>query len=283
MGLLDRLRDLVSGGDAASAGLRGPLDLGPGDGVGYYRERFAVAAVRRLSHGDRRVWHYCVRDRDGGSAVLALEEGPGASLWLQRPLQCEIAWDGDVVESVPGGPFRLARQGQASTAQTGDTDTARARAVHLREYADPEGERLLVLEDWAGHREARLGEQVHEAELTILRAAGDAPCADAIDGAADEHSARGSPGAAAAALGGEISDELGDFGGQAVADAVVRDDVDPTAFDDESWDDEDVPELADEPAAVRSAEAVADTEEDEWREASRWIRENGVPPELRRR
>src|SRR6185436_12054464 len=74
MGLFDRLKSIVG---TAQRDLRGPLRLQPGDGVGYYGERFVVAGVRRLEAKEQVVWHYCLRDQSGASAVLAVE-GPAA-------------------------------------------------------------------------------------------------------------------------------------------------------------------------------------------------------------
>jgi hypothetical protein len=280
MGILDRLKSLVTTArDAVPADLRGPLRLSPGDAVGWYREKWAVAGVRRVDGQGQVVWHYCLRARGGDAAVLAVEEGTEPTLWLERPADlAAIPWDRDVLEGIAEEPFKLSSHGRAEVAQVGDTPAAHARHVDFRQFEDAAADRTVLLEDWQGHREARVGEIVHEAELTFVRAAetGGVPADFWADPATAEIVDRGSPSSAAHALTQSHDDTV-----EPPSTDIVREDLDPTAFDDEEWEDGDEGDGG-AGSSGPLVEAVVDSEDDEWLAAARYIRDNGIPADPRR-
>lgn len=278
MGFLDRLKSIVGGADGGSAaGPSGPLSLAPGDAVGWYRERWAVAGVRRLASPGQVTWHYCLRARDGSATVLAAEEGETPALWIQRPVDADLPWDTEVLDGIADEPFKLSSHGQASVTQFGDTPVPQARSVSYREFEDAAAERTVVLEDWMGTREVRVGEAVHEAELTLVRAADSGDATHDFweaQGAAPSESQNGNPlSAAAKALTGSSDEEF-----LATDDDGI--DQDPTAFDDEEWDEHE--DRADTSVSAPYVEAILDSEEDEWVAAHEHIRQHGIPAEPRR-
>lgn len=279
MGLLDRLKSLVTTAhDAAPADLRGPLRLAPGDAVGWYREKWAVAGVRRVEGQGQVVWQYCLRSRDRSTAVLAVEEGTEPTLWLERPAADEVPWDKDVLDGIADEPFELSSHGKADVEQFGDVPTPHARTVSFRQFEDGSGDRTVVLEDWQGHREVRVGESVHEAELTLVRAEDQGGVPDQFwsDPKTAEVDAASQRSAADA-----LVERAGDGGAEPSSGEVVREDLDPTAFDDEEWQDGDEGDAGLAPSGPL-VEAVVDSEDDEWLAAARYIREHGIPADPRR-
>lgn len=279
MGILDRLKSIVSTARAAvPQDLRGPLRLVPGDGIGYYKERWAVVGVRRVERQGAVLWQYCLRDRAGDTAVLASNESEEPTLRLERPVEADLPWDEDVLDGIADEPFRLSSRGRAFVAQAGDTPHPHVRSVDYREFADSSGDRCVLLEDWQGKRDVRVGEQVHEGELIFVRMSGSGRIpADffAEEGAGGD---RGSREAAAHAL---TSAHDGDEDEEIPVVDEAREDLDPTAFDDEEWDEE--KEVSDPLACTGPlVEAVMDSEEDEWRTASKYIREHGIPADTKR-
>ena len=270
MGFLDRILSFVGSREAAPADLRGPLGLAVGDFVEYYQDKFAVVGVRRLQGEGPAVWHYCLREETGPTAVLCFEEGPEPALWLQRAVDAEIPWEQDVLDGIADEPFKLTTRGRATVRSVGDAGAS--PSVSYREFEDSSGDRTVVLEDWGGRREVRVGELVHEAELTLHRSGQEASLESRIDpedSGAPSEAARGSRDAAALALIGR-SELDGSF--------VPQDRPEETevaAFSDDRWTEDDEPDQED--SAAPAALTVVDTEEDEWIAAARYLRENGVP------
>lgn len=274
MGLFDRLKSLVGGGRAEVVDMRGPLGLAPGDGVGYYRERWLVSGTRRLVHDGQVTWHYCLRDADGGRAALVVEDGPEPSMWVQRVVAAEVPWDTDVLEGVGDEPFRLTARGTATADHAGDTGTPPVRTVEFREFEDSGADRVVVLENWGGQQEIRVGETALEAEITLAH--GGAPEGDVLDSSNDVAIEEGTHPHAAEALAHDVA-----AGDEDVVEGVVREEIDPNGFEDDAWHDED--EAEPEVASMPLVEAVVDSEDDEWLAATRYVREHGLPSDSRSR
>lgn len=277
MGFLDRLKSLVGPRTAVSVDLTGPLRLGLGDGVGYYKERFAVTGVRRVEGGGQVVWQYCLRDRSGERTVLVAEEGPEARLWIQRIVEAELPWDQDVLDGIDEEPFKLTARGRADVVAAGDTGVPAAGAVEYREFEDSSSERTVVLEDWAGQREVRVGELVHEAELSFVRSSesGGDPVDAWGDTTGEIGTLRGTPDAAKGALTEHRDDDPDTFSGE-----EAPEDRDPTAFDDDDWDEDDEDHDISTANGVE-IEAVIDSEEDEWHAAAAVLRAQSAAAERR--
>lgn len=279
MGFFDRIRTALGGMAGARVDFAGPLRLAPGDGVVHYGERWLVAGVRVLEFEDGREHHYCLRGPKGERTVLVAQPGTdGPLLSLEHATAPEVRTDGDVIEGVGEEPFRLSRKGHARVHVSGDVGAgSSARGASFREFLDAEGDRRIVAEDYAGHREVRVGEASFEGEFEFLRAAGESTpsAADPADAELPEDAGRkvgrGSPQAAARAL-------LGAGGEEAPA---AREDVSPSeerepGFEDERWADEE-----DEPVASVAAEAPAasqESEEEQWAVAYRMLRETSPAP-----
>lgn len=289
MGFLDRIRSVVASARGSfTPELRGPLGLAPGDGVGFYRERWAVAGVRRLDADGALTWQYCLESADGGPALLTClpdADGGAPEVRLERPLDAAttggISWDQDEVALPQHGTFRLARTGRASARHGGDTPSHGGRNVRFRELTDGDGDVTLVLEDWTVRREARVAEPVHEAELTLVRGEGGGAAPEAFWNESTEETAaarKGSPIAAALALAGRSPEP--------VLQPVEDEDPEarePEAYADDEWNEGDG--TADAPAAPSplSVTVSLDTEDDEWLAATAYLRAHGMPQDRRPR
>jgi len=264
---------------AKPAGAAGPLRLAPGDHVSRYRDRFQVVGTRCLDGGSVRIWHYCLRDAAGGAAVLSTDEQSGGECSLQRKSKSDAKWDADAQsDPADGATLKLARRGRANVRAWNDAGAATTtKSVEFREYADAARERVMILEDWQGAREARVGDVLLDSELTFERAAEGAgggkfsvaaQRAGLFEDAADDDVVKGTPRAAARALEQNV-------GATKSTGAAAKPDRDPTAYEDDAWADaqEDVDAA---PAAKRKAAAAAAPATDEmgdgWGDAARLIR-----------
>lgn len=277
MSFFDRLKSLVGSRADASVDLTGPLRLALGDGIAYYQERFAVTGVRRVEGSGQVVWQYCLRDRSGERTVLVAEEGAELKLWIQRIVDAELPWDQDVLDGIDEEPFKLTARGRADVAAVGDTGVPACAAVDYREFEDSSSERTVVLEDWAGQREVRVGELVHEAEVTFVRASeSDGEPVDVFGvGASDMNAPRGTPDAASGALTERRDEDPDSFPTE-----EAPEDRDPTAFDDDSWDEDDDDADISTSNGVE-VEPVIDSEEDEWYAAAQVLRAQAGTAERR--
>jgi hypothetical protein len=286
MGLLSKLLATIRLPSAAAPATRptrtpamrgpaGPLRLATGDFVVHYRARFAVVGVRRLECEKRVVFQYCLRDENGATTVLVADDGPETALTLQRAIDVKVPWDVDALDDVLDEPFKLRAHGSRRVRAFDDAGVATgARSMEHREFRDASGDRVLVLEDYAGRRETRLGEVIFETELeferaTSTRAAGiltAALDADRFESAAEDEVVPGSPRAAAKAL----EENVGVAGARAVTTAAP--DRDPTAYDDDHWTDERDEQTATSPRRRAAARAHVD-EEDEWVDATQFLRD----------
>ncbi len=285
MGFLDRLLTRVgkapAPAPAPAAPVRdakvpeGPMHLCPGDAVTHYRTRFAVAGLRCLEGKGPRIWQYCLETQDGARVVLAADEGPSPTLWLERTFEGSADWNADEVSGVCDAPLRLKYDTRMKVRTWADAGVpGGSRAVEVRRYEDEGGDHVLVLEQYGPHREARLGEPVFEAELEIERVRTAAPRSTGVRSKAlggsgsfeeqdDPDVVKGTPRAAALALDRNVAD-----GGDAAGPAV---DVDPNVYDDERWaDDEDAQAPAGRTRFVPPAQRI--DEEDEWASASQHAR-----------
>jgi hypothetical protein len=271
MGLFDQLKSFV--GTATMVDLRGPLKLSPGDGVAYYREQFIVAGVRRLDAQGEVTWHYCLANEQGARAILAAEEGPEVLLAIHRPASPDLPWDGEVLEGLGGAPLKLAVRGHASVNSVGDTGGHASRSVSFRHFRDESGDRIAVFEEWGGQSEARVGETVLEAELAITRSEAEVEAAaeqEWYDGRHEPHAGKTGPQRGTAAAAARLLDGLHDAA-QAKAEVVPHEDRDPTAYADDAWDDEPSGAPVEKPASI--VVPSFDSEEEEWRAAARFLRE----------
>jgi hypothetical protein len=260
----------------------GSLKLATGDFVTHYRERFIVAGVRLLEGGGAKVQHYCLRDANGAAAVLAVEEAPEPTFSMQRPASGEVCWDADSVD-FDDGTFKAAKRSEMKVRSWDDAGAATsARSVTVRELRDEDDDRVLVLEDYEGHREARVGVPVFEAELEFERAGvgrrGGVRTA-ALGGAAEfeetkeDEIAKGSPRAAARVLERNVGSTKASLQGMDV-------DENPSTYCDEWSDAKDA--TAEAPPARAKAVAKPASEDDgnEWGKATRLLRDR---PEARRK
>ncbi len=185
MGILDRIRGGLGGSRRPDPALgpQGPLGLAVGDVVRYYSEQFVVSGHRSLDGDGRRLHHYCLRNEQGDWVVLAIQEDDDG-YWLERTVETPVPAGGSVA-GLTDEPLRLAHQANFRCRTAGDTGVPPARTVQVEEYEDEEGENRLVIEKHDGRRIARLGDPVHEGELSFdgqSEAGGDRPWATVVDG-----------------------------------------------------------------------------------------------------
>lgn len=261
----------------------GPLKLSMGDFVTHYRERFIVAGVRRLEGSGSKIQHYCLRDASGAAAVLAVEDSADPVFTLQRLVPGDIRWDADSLD-VADGRFGAPKRFEMKVRTWDDAGIAvGVRSMTLREFRDPSDERVLVLEDYDGRREVRVGEPVFEAELECERAGSGRRAGvhtAALGGAAtfedtiDDDIAKGSPRAAAKVLEQNVGNSKTSRRGLDEAD-----ENDPGTYVDE-WSD--AKDVVPETVSTRSKAAAKPSMEDsdEWVNATRLLRDS---PEARRR
>ena len=185
-----------------------------------------------------------------------------------------------MLPDVADEPFHVVQRGKAKVRLHGDASLPPAtRSVEYREYEDASGERVLLLEDWGGTREVRVGEPVYVTELEFHRArpataktvSGARTRAlsgvSAFEDAADvDEVVKGTPRAAAIAL------------ERTVGETRAEVDRDPTAYDDDEWADVGDDDVAQSPAAPARALVEAD-DEDEWISATQLVRGKGESPQ----
>jgi hypothetical protein len=155
----------------------------------------------------------------------------------------------------------------------GDSGNASsARHVEIRRLADASADCVLVLEDYDGRKEVRLGETVFEGEMQFERAGrgDDAPAAplsgaDSFEEMAEEAIVKGSPRAAAKALEENVGAQAASAQGDAAAD--------PTAYDDDEWADavDTKPVSVSMPRKQSHADRVVPEAEDEWDTAAQLV------------
>ncbi len=240
MGFLDRLTSLIGAGDGGP-NLTGPLKLRPGDTVRYYQDAYVVTGVRALFLDRTRVFHYRLALESGGRAVLVAREDVEGLYSMQRAVEVATSWEAPEHRLPDGTVLTLSANGTARIRSVGDSGVGAAKAVAWREFADPESDVLLVLEDYGGVREARAGTPVHEGELAFTREEAvleAAPWSDAesAEGIAEPEAVtrgrKGSPNAAARVLEGRAADD-DDF----AADGPYTIDRDPIKYEDAEWAD----------------------------------------------
>ena len=244
----------------------GPLDLAIGDFATIYGERFAVVGVRVHQSDSHTSHHYCLKDGGGNFAVLAADGARDPALTLQRMMSMQVDWSSDVVAGIAKEPVKLFARGRMRVRTWGDSGNASgARHVEIRRLADASGDCVLVLEEYDGRKEQRLGETVFEGEMQFERAgrADDAPAAplegaDSFEEMAEETIVKGSPRAAAKALEENVGSQDASQEGGAPAD--------PTAYDDDEWADavDTKPVNVSMPRKQSHADRVVPEAEDEW-------------------
>jgi hypothetical protein len=286
MGILDTLKSIFGSGPAGvpEQQMRGPLRLAPGDSVSYYKDRYAVTGLRVLEGDGSTIYQYILRDSKGGRIVLAAESGPDPQLTLQKVVTGQVDWNADVLEGLLDEPLKLTHRGTMRVKSYGDPLTMASRTLNYREYEDASGEQLASLEDFGNYKEVRVGEPVFEPECVFHRAGEDAPPAEAEQEAevvvakGDAERRRGSPIAAAMALSGKNASDVAPLRADASKvkgrEDQAGDDIDPTAYDDEKWSDEEE-EAAKPASATPGVEDFVDSEEDEWLVATQFVREQG--------
>jgi hypothetical protein len=251
----------------------GPLDLAIGDFATVYGERFAVVGLRVHQSDSHTSHHYCLKDATGGFAVLAADGARDPAFTLQRMMSTQVDWSSDVVVGVAEQPLRLFARGRMRLRAWGDSGNASgARHVEIRRLADASGDCVLVLEEYDGRKEVRLGETVFEGEMQFERngRGDDAPAAP-IDGADDfedmreERIVRGSPRAAAKAL-----EENVGLQHEPEQDGPA---ADPTAYDDDEWADavDTKPVSVSTPRRQSHADRVVADADDEWETATQLV------------
>jgi len=251
----------------------GPLDLAIGDFVTIYGERFAVVGLRVHQSDSHTSHHYCLKDGGGNPAVLAADGARDPALTLQRMMTMQVDWSSDVVAGVAKEPLRLFARGRMRVRTWGDSGNASsARHVEIRRLADASADCVLVLEDYDGRKEVRLGETVFEGEMQFERAGrgDDAPAAplsgaDSFEEMAEEAIVKGSPRAAAKALEENVGAQAASAQGDAAAD--------PTAYDDDEWADavDTKPVSVSMPRKQSHADRVVPEAEDEWDTAAQLV------------
>ena len=274
MGFFDNLLQKVGTAPRAAAGSflgpakppAGPLDLAIGDFATIYGERFAVVGLRVHQSDSHTSHHYCLRDATGNAAVLAADGTRDPVLTLQRLMSTQVDWTADEVTGISQDPLRLFARGKMRSKAWGDSGNASgARHVEIRRLADASGDCVLVLEEYEGRKEVRLGETVFEGEMQFERSGrgDDGPAAplagaDAFEEIADDRIVKGSPRAAAKALEENVNVQTSEIHGGAGAD--------PTAYDDDEWADAvDVkPTSVSAPRKHTHADRVVNEAEDEW-------------------
>lgn len=217
MSFFDRFLSKIKGAAVPAANAPvGPLGLKVGDRLAYYQETFQVAGVRVLEAPGEVRFLYCLRDAEGTRAVLAAHEGDADGFSLQRVLGREIDWTAQVVEDVAEEPLSFRREGQCRVRTAGDSGVEGSRQVKFREYADEDGDEVLLLEDYGVRREARHGEPVSRAELELHPceetadpndATGDVDPPESVPTGPTGKVRKGSPFAAAMALSGQVQQE----------------------------------------------------------------------------
>jgi hypothetical protein len=267
----------------------GPLKLATGDFVSHYKDRFAVVGLRVVEGDGSTVYHYRLRDAEGAEATLVAEDCPDPVFSLQRPVAGAIQWDAEVLNDVADEPMRIVQRGKMKVKGGWDDSGVPqgARGMEYREFEDASGDRVLVLEDWQGKREMRVGSPVFEAELEFERAAGTSSGgvrsaaiagAKAFEETPEDSISKGSPRAAAKSLEQNVGASKGKT-------KVVEVDRDPTAYDDDSWADAPDVESADDPAAANDPQRLPETrrpmrpleeDEDEWISATQLVRKVGA-------
>lgn len=288
MGFFDRIRSVLGGGAfGARVDFGGPLGLALGDAVVHYRERWRVEAIRVLDTGGEPLHHYCLCGPAGERAILVAAPGDDPVLSLQRDVDADIAPDAEVVEGVADEPFRAVARGRSRVHVQGAAPSGAAASVEWRAYADASGDRQILVEEYPGRREVRVGETVFAPELEFERGdIGTAPPRESADATSEDplaaapRNARGSPQAAARALLGAAADDEADDAADRAARAASpeeetpREEVEP-GYEDERWaDEQDVAEVII-AAADLEARPTPESEEAEWREAARFLREHG--------
>ena len=154
-----------------SADLRGPLDLGPGDQVRYYRREFEVAGVVALHQkGCVRRFRYHLVSGEGERLVLSATADPELRLSLQRSVEPERIPDPtDEVITLQGRELSLADEGIAQAETVGVLHSNVTGTVSFREYEDEDQEACVVLEGIEGIVTARIGETLFESEIETHR------------------------------------------------------------------------------------------------------------------
>ena len=274
MGFFDNLLQKVGTAPRAAAGSflgpakapAGPLDLAIGDFATIYGERFAVVGVRVHQSDSHTSHHYCLRDATGNAAVLAADGARDPALTLQRLMSTQVDPTADVVVGIAAEPLKLFARGRMRVRAWGDSGNASgARQVEIRRLSDASGDTVLVLEEYDGRKEVRLGETVFEGEMQFERSgrADDSPAApldgaDAFEDISEDEIVKGSPRAAAKALEENVGVQHVAQHGGAVAD--------PTAYDDDEWADavDTKPVNVSMPRRATHADRVMNEAEDEW-------------------
>lgn len=266
-------------GAAKPAG--GPLRLMTGDFVTHYRERFAVVGTRVLEGDGATVTQYCLRNENGAAAVLAAEGGAEASLTLQRHVKADVKWDADELTGIGDAPVRVVRKSRMKVRAVDDAGiAANVRSVESRRFSDASGDLVVVLEDFQGAREIRVGEAVFEAEMEFERAAGNDSAgthsaalagAKAFEDAAENDIVKGTPRAAAKAL----EENMGAKKAAGKTSATKSAAQDPTGYDDDAWADaeEDVTASIPVRAAKPAKQTSGEEDEDEWVSATQLVRD----------
>jgi hypothetical protein len=273
MGFFDNLLQKVGTAPRAAAGSflgpakppAGPLDLAIGDFATIYGERFAVVGIRVHQSDSHTSHHYCLRDATGNAAVLAADGARDPALTLQRLMSTQVDPSADVVVGISPEPLKLFARGRMRVRAWGDSGSASgARQVEIRRLADASGDTVLVLEEYDGRKEVRLGETVFEGEMQFERggraddSAAPLDGADAFEAVSDDEIVKGSPRAAAKALEENVGVQDDAQHGGAAAD--------PTAYDDDEWADavDTKPVNVAMPRKHTHADRVVADAEDEW-------------------
>lgn len=263
----------LTGGSKPPAG---PLAIEIGDGVCHYRERYAVVGVRVLEGEGARVFHYCLRDANGATALIVAEDGPEPTYSIQRPAPGQVQWDAEAPVA-DGETFQQIQRTRRKVRSWGEAGIASsAKSSDCREFAGESGDRLLVLEDFGGTREARLAELLIEAELDVERAhaarSGGIHTAalggrKAFEEEGGDEVVKGTPRAAAVALEQSV-------GAAAVARKAALADAEPEGYDDDVWADAEDEEQSRAPVRARLAPTKARDDTDEWVDAAEFVRDN---------
>ena len=166
MGFLKRI--FGGGARKAESPLRGPLDAGPRDVIEYYQEKLRVLGVISLKEEEERRFQYVVADAEDRIAFLTIGEGSLSQMFLERPLPFKSDFEQSEV-TVRGTTFTLTQQGTATSLCTGEIPAEKFGTVKYRRFLDEDEEESLVVEDWGGMVEARVGELLHDGEITVRR------------------------------------------------------------------------------------------------------------------
>lgn len=268
MSLFDRFVSVLKGATPRVKDPGGPLDLSPGDLITYYREKLVVSGIRILTTEGPLVFQYCLKDDVGRKSVLvAIDDGERPELSLQRFTDHDVKWEAETVNDFEDETYTFRAEGQARLQHIGDTWMRGCRMLDFRVLDDESGDQLLVLEDYNGQRETRLGEPLFEGEFGIVR--GERPeesedtgevISEVPSGTAEVEidAARGSPLAAALALSKEQPEEPS----QEISES---EDEWSDAYDDDDWadaeyDDRPIAKRAPKWTRVKAAPAKSDGE-----------------------